>query len=73
MSVWASEMAAFASSDDAQGKVVGILPFKWRYPNRLCNGQGRRCIGAADLPNTRQAWQAIGRSIVNRSLPLKLK
>ena len=70
MSVWASEMAAFATSDYAQGKVIGILPFKWRYPNSSCHDRhDRRCVGAADLPKTRQLWQGIGRSIVNQSLP----
>jgi len=61
MALWATEMVSFAVSE---ARVVAIFPFKWRYPAGACKKTGRRCVGAANLPKARDAWERIGRAIV---------
>ena len=59
MELWANESFAFAAQ---QPQVIGIMPFKWRYPTAA---HGRRSVGIADLPRARNAWTRIGSAIVS--------
>lgn len=64
MSLWATAMSQFAAEEDV---VVALMPYKWRYASGACDGSGRRCVGAANLPQTRQVWESVGRQIVGRT------